>query len=58
MAEVLSAFVTDEDFINSFFNTKIKHGFPGGTVNNNPPANAGVMDSIPDPGRFHMPRSK
>ena len=54
---MLSAFVTDEAFINSFLNTKIKHGFPGGTVNNNPPANAGVMDSIADLGRFHMPWS-
>ena len=28
-------------------------GFPGGPVVENPPANAGDMGSIPDPGRFH-----
>ena len=33
-------------------------GFPGGTVVKNPPANAVDMDSIPGPGRSHMPRSK
>ena len=26
-------------------------GFPGGSVVNNPPANAGATGSIPDPGR-------
>ena len=31
--------------------------FPGGTVVENPPANAGDMGSIPGPGRSHMPRS-
>ena len=30
--------------------------FPGGTVDKNPPANAGESGSIPGPGRFHMPR--
>ena len=29
-------------------------GFPGGSVDKNPAANAGVMGSIPDPGRSHM----
>ena len=29
-------------------------GFHGGSVVKNPPANAGDMSSIPDPGRFHM----
>jgi len=29
-------------------------GFPGGSVVNNPPANAGDAGSIPDPGRSHM----
>ena len=29
--------------------------FPGGPVVKNPPANAGEVDSIPGPGRFHMP---
>ena len=28
--------------------------FPGGSVVKNPPANAGVMGSIPDPRRSHM----
>ena len=31
--------------------------FSGGTVVKNPPANAGDMGSVPDPGRLHMPRS-
>ena len=31
--------------------------FPGGTVDGNPPANAGNTSSIPGPGRFHMPQS-
>ena len=31
--------------------------FPGGSMVKNPPANAGVMGSIPDPGRSHMPWS-
>ena len=30
-------------------------GFPGGTEDKNPPANAGDMGLIPGPGRFHMP---
>ena len=29
--------------------------FPGGSVDKNPPANAGDMGSIPGPGRSHMP---
>ena len=32
-------------------------GFPGGSVVKNPPANAGELDSIPGPGRSHVPRS-
>ena len=31
--------------------------FPGGAVVKNSPANAGDMDSIPGPGRSHMPWS-
>ena len=31
--------------------------FPGGPGVKKPPANAGDMDSIPDPGRSHMPQS-
>ena len=29
-------------------------GFPGVSGVNNPPANAGDMNSIPDPGKAHM----
>ena len=32
-------------------------GFPGGSVVNNMPANARDTGLIPDPGRFHVPRS-
>ena len=32
-------------------------GFSGGAVVKNPPAKAGDMSSIPDPGRSHMPQS-
>ena len=34
-------------------------GFPGGSVieKKNPPANAGDMDSIPDPGRSYKPQN-
>ena len=32
-------------------------GFPGGTVVENPPPNAGDMGSSPGPARSHMPRS-
>ena len=32
-------------------------GFPGGTVVENPPVNAGDMGSSPGLGRSHMPRS-
>ena len=31
--------------------------FPSGTVDKNPPANAGDMDSIPGPERFRVPGS-
>ena len=34
------------------------HGdFPAGAGGKNPPADAGDTGSVPDPGRFHMPRS-
>ena len=40
------------------FNIKLQQqGFPGGSVVKNPPANAGDMGSIPDPGRSHVPWS-
>ena len=32
-------------------------GFPGGTVVENPPANAGDTGLSPGPGKSHMPRS-
>ena len=32
--------------------------FPGGAVDKNPPANAGVMGCIPDSGRAHMPEAQ
>ena len=32
-------------------------GFPDGTVDKNPPANAGDMGLIPSPGRSHVPWS-
>ena len=28
--------------------------FPGGTVDENPPARSGATGSIPGPGRFHV----
>ena len=31
--------------------------FPVGTVDKNPPGNAGDMGLTPGPGRFHMPQS-
>ena len=36
---------------------EIDRGFPGGTVVENLPANAGDMGSSPGPGRSHMPLS-
>ena len=35
----------------------VKGDFPGGTVVENLPANAGDTGSSPGPGRSHMPRS-
>ena len=41
-----------------FFLLRVKVlGFPGGSVLKNPPADAGHMGSIPDPGRSHTPWS-
>ena len=37
--------------------TKVRWGFPGGTVLKNPPAKAGDTGSSPDPGRSHMTQS-
>ena len=36
-------------------NTTLRRGFPGGSEVKTPPANAGVMGSIPGLGRSHMP---
>ena len=33
----------------------VHQGFPGGSVVNNPPTDAGATGSIPGPGRSHMP---
>ena len=33
-----------------------EQGFPGGSMANNPPANAGDTGSVPDPGRFPLRR--
>ena len=41
---------------NLFFKIALR-GFPGGTVVENLPANAGDTGSSPGPGRSHMPRS-
>ena len=35
-----------------------KWNFPGGSVDKNPPTNAGNMGLKPGLGRFHMPRSR
>ena len=36
---------------------KKKDGFPSGSGDKNPPANAGDTNSIPEAGRCHLPRS-
>ena len=41
----------------TYLKTKLKQGFPGGAVVENPPANAGDTGSSPGPGGSHMPRS-
>ena len=41
-----------------FFSSKASDGgFPSGSVIKNPPANAGVMGSIPGPRIFHVPQN-
>ena len=42
---------------NNFNTQKNFLGFPGGTVDRNPPANAGDMGLIHGPGRFHTLQS-
>ena len=41
----------------SAFRNMKNRDFPVGTVDKKPPANTGDVGSIPDPGRFHKPRS-
>ena len=41
----------------SFPGINLIQGFPGSSVVKNLPANARDTDSIPGPGRFHMPWS-
>ena len=36
---------------------KVKENFPGGPLVKNPPANAGHIGLVPDPGRSHMLQS-
>ena len=43
--------------MNLEFKSQSGRDFPGGTVVKSPPASAGDMDSIPGPGRSHMPLS-
>ena len=40
-----------------FVARNLRWGFPGGPATKNPPANAGNTDSVPGPGRSHMPQS-
>ena len=47
--------VTHNSSIHSY--TEITHRLPGGSVVNNPPAHAGAMGLISDPGRSHMSQS-
>ena len=42
---------------NLYLNSRTAKGFPGGTVVENLPANAGDTGSSPGLGRSHMPRS-
>ena len=44
----------NKDFLNGPHKKKKSWGFPGGSVVKNPPANAGDLGSILNPGRFHM----
>ena len=45
------------EVISQKLNQKIVQDFPGGSLVKNPPASAGDIGSISDPGRSHMPRS-
>ena len=48
----------NEDCVFYFYLKNQRHwDFPGGTVVQNPPANARDVGSIPGPGRSHMPWS-
>jgi len=45
------------EVISQKLNQKFVQDFPGGSLVKNPPASAGDIGSISDPGRSHMPRS-
>ena len=45
------------EVISQKLNQKFVQDFPGGLLVKNPPASAGDIGSISDPGRSHMPRS-
>ena len=51
MSVTKSWWVVPDNFLNNRNNSM---GFSGGSVVRNPPANAGVMGSIPGLGRSHM----
>ena len=48
--------VNGKGAVQSRVKNKSSGDFPGGAVVKNLPANAGDTDSIPGPGRSHMPR--
>ena len=49
--------IYDEQPIKLLYKNRIGKGFPGSTVGESPPANAGDTGSIPGLGRFHMLQS-
>ena len=52
--EIISSIFSDHNVMRLEINYR---DFPGDAVVKNPPANAGVMGLIPDPGRSHLPQS-
>ena len=52
--EIISSIFSDHKAMRLEINYR---DFPGDAVVKNPPANAGVMGLIPDPGRSHLPQS-
>ena len=51
LSQILSGHVRETD------KKQLRRGFPGGSVANNLPANAGDTDLIPDLGGVHTPLS-